>query len=126
MSVAEVVSSDKQEKSKATELPKPTGYHILVAIPEREETTEGGVYKPDNVVDQEQTATIVGFVLSLGPDCYNDKKRFPSGPWCKEGDFVLFRAFSGTRIKIHGKEFRLVNDDTVEAVVDDPRGYERA
>jgi co-chaperonin GroES (HSP10) len=67
-----------------------------------------------------------GFVLKLGVDAYKDEKRFPSGPYCKEGDWVIFRAYSGTRVKIHDKEFRLINDDTVEAVVEDPRGIERA
>ena len=68
---------------------------------------------------------MVGFVIKMGPDCYRDKTRFPHGPWCKEGDFIIMRAYSGTRIKIHGKEFRIINDDTVEAVVDDPRGIHR-
>jgi co-chaperonin GroES (HSP10) len=62
----------------------------------------------------------------MGPDCYLDKERFPTKPYCKEGDFVLIRAFQGTRFKVHGEEFRIINDDNVEAVVDDPRGYSRA
>ena len=72
-----------------------------------------------------EVASIVGFVIAMGPDCYKDEKRFPTGPWCKEGDFVLMRSYSGTRISIHGKEFRLINDDTPEAVVQDPRGIKR-
>lgn len=84
--------------------------------------TEGGILKAAPTLDREATASLVGFVIAMGPDCYKDKSRFPNGPWCKEGDFVLMRAYSGTRIKIHGKEFRLINDDTPEAVVDDPRG----
>jgi co-chaperonin GroES (HSP10) len=64
--------------------------------------------------------------MAMGSDCYKDESKFPTGPWCKEGDWVVMRAFSGTRISIHGKEFRLINDDTVEAVVDDPRGIQRA
>ena len=62
----------------------------------------------------------------MGPDCYKDYAKFPTGPWCSEGDWVVMRAYSGTRINIHGKEFRLINDDTVEAVVNDPRGIQRA
>lgn len=106
-------------------LPQPTGYRILVAIPEVEETTEGGIIKAQETMRVEEIATVVGFVLAMGPDCYKDANRF-SEPYCKEGDFVVFRAFSGTRISVHGKEFRLINDDSVEAVVDDPRGIVRA
>jgi co-chaperonin GroES (HSP10) len=64
-------------------------------------------------------------VLALGPDCYGDKGRFPTGPWCKAGDFVLVRSYSGTRFKVRGQELRLINDDMVEAVVEDPRGFSR-
>ena len=113
------------DAEKAKQLPEPTGYHILIGIPESEEKTDGGILKARQTIEIEETATIVGFVLKLGPDCYQDKKRFPSGPWCKEGDFIIMRAYSGTRISIHGKEFRLINDDTVEAVVEDPRGISR-
>ena len=113
------------EAEKAKQLPEPSGYHILIGIPESEEKTDGGILKAKQTIEIEETATIVGFVLKLGPDCYQDKKRFPSGPWCKEGDFILMRSYSGTRISIHGKEFRIINDDTVEAVVEDPRGIKR-
>ena len=113
------------EAEKAKQLPEPSGYHILIGIPESEEKTDGGILKARQTIEIEETATIVGFVLKLGPDCYQDKKRFPSGPWCKEGDFILMRSYSGTRISIHGKEFRIINDDTVEAVVEDPRGIRR-
>jgi len=109
----------------ATQLPAPKGYKLLITLPELEETTAGGIYIPGAVREAEQTASMVGFVLKLGTLAYKDEKRFPDGPWRKEGDWVLFRAYSGTRIKIHGKEFRLINDDTVEAVVEDPRGVQR-
>jgi co-chaperonin GroES (HSP10) len=66
------------------------------------------------------------FVMALGPDAYKDTAKFPSGAWCKEGDFVLVRAYTGTRFKIHGREFRIIYDDQVEGTVDDPRGYARA
>jgi co-chaperonin GroES (HSP10) len=91
-----------------------------------EEKTEGGVILPDEHRAREETATIVGFVLKMGDLCYKDPDKFPTGPWCKEGDWVLFRSYSGTRIKIHSAEFRIINDDTVEAVVQDPRGVKRA
>ena len=119
-----VVDLDKHRS--ATQLPTPSGYKILIALPEVDEKTEGGIYKPDSLQEIEEVATVVGFVVSMGPDAYVDKAKFPSGPWCKDGDFVVFRAYQGTRIRIHGKEFRLINDDTVEAVVEDPRGYKRA
>jgi|TARA_R100001510_G_C7642034_1_gene199613 co-chaperonin GroES (HSP10) len=116
---------DKADTEKASQLPVPTGYHILIGLPEIEEKTEGGIIKARTTLEIEETASMVGFVIAMGPDCYKDEKRFPNGPWCKEGDFILMRAYSGTRIKIHGKEFRLINDDTPEAVVDDPRGISR-
>jgi co-chaperonin GroES (HSP10) len=110
----------------ASKLPQPQGYKILIGVPEISEKTEGGVFMPDGLKSAEETASIIGFVMKLGPDAYNDESKFPNGAYCKEGDFVIFRSYSGTRFKIHGKEFRLINDDTVEAVVDDPRGYSRA
>jgi len=116
---------DNIEQKQATQLPEPTGYRILIAIPDKEEKTEGGILKAQETLQYEEVSSIVGFVMKMGPDCYKDETRFPTGPWCQVGDFVLFRAFSGTRIKIHGKELRMINDDNVEAVVDDPRGIEK-
>lgn len=107
-------------------MPEPSGYKILIALPEVNEKTQGGVLLPDEMKDREGIASILGAVIKLGPDAYGDRGKFPSGPWCKEGDFVIFRSYSGTRFKVEGQEFRLINDDTIEAVVDDPRGYERA
>ena len=114
---------DKQEV--ASQLPEPKGYRILIALPSPEDKTSGGIYKTETELHTEEIATVVGFVLKMGEDCYDDKKKFPSGAWCKEGDWIVFRAFTGTRLKIHGKEFRIINDDNVEAVVEDPRGIER-
>lgn len=113
------------EGVKAKQLPKPVGYHMLVAIPEAADTYESGLVKADATKTIEEVATVVGFVVAMGPECYADKAKFPSGPWCKEGDFVLMRAYSGTRFKIHGKEWRVLNDDSIEAVVEDPRGITR-
>ena len=107
-------------------LPLPSGYRLLIAIPEVSEKTEGGVFVPDQLKKAEETASIIGFVVKAGPEAYADITKFPNGPWCNEGDFVIFRSYSGTRFKVLGKEFRLINDDTVEAVVEDPRGYSRA
>ena len=123
--VMEAALDIEEEKQEATQLPEPTGFRILIAIPEKEEKTEGGILKAEETLRNETVSTIVGFVLKMGPDCYKDETRFPTGPWCQKGDFVVFRAFSGTRIKIYGKEFRIINDDNVEAVVDDPRGIEK-
>lgn len=113
-------------EEKAKQLPEPSGYHILVALPDAEEKYDSGLIKADQTRHYEEVLATVFFVVKMGPDCYKDEKRFPTGPWCKEGDFILARPNSGTRLKIHGKEFRLINDDTVEAVVQDPRGIRRA
>ena len=110
----------------APQLPKPKGWRILIAIPEVEEVTSGGIIKADSTKQIEQTSTVVGLVLAMGGQCYNDAERFGAEPWCETGDFVLIGAYKGVRFHIHGKEFRIINDDTVQAVVDDPRGYTRA
>ena len=111
---------------KAKQLPDPSGYRILCAIPEVDKKFESGILKADITVHHEELLTTVLFVLKMGPDCYKDATRFPSGPWCKEGDFVLVRPHAGTRVKIHGREFRIINDDSVEGIVEDPRGISRA
>ena len=116
---------DKSDEEKATQLPKPSGYRILCAIPEQEKEFESGIAKADETMRIEETLTTVLFVVSLGPDCYADKARFPSGAWCKQGDFILVKPYSGSRLVIHGREFRMINDDSVEGVVDDPRGIKR-
>jgi co-chaperonin GroES (HSP10) len=116
---------DKSDEEKATQLPKPSGYRILCAIPEQEKEFQGGIAKADETIRIEETLTTVLFVVSLGPDCYKDTTRFPSGAWCKKGDFVLIRPNAGSRLVIHGREFRMINDDSVEGVVDDPRGIKR-
>ena len=112
-------------EDKAKQLPEPKGYRILCAIPEAEKQYDSGLIKADETIRTDELLTTVLFVVKLGPDCYKDEKKFPSGPWCKVGDFILARPNSGTRLKIHGREFRLINDDSVEAVVDDPRGIKR-
>jgi len=120
------VSEDEALAKLTSQLPDVKGYRILCMVPEAEDTYEGGIIKSDSVKQMQEHATVVLFVMQLGDLAYKDDARFPTGAWCKEGDFVITRAYAGTRIKIHGKEFRIINDDTVEAVVDDPRGYERA
>lgn len=117
---------DKSNEEKATQLPKPSGYRILCAIPEVEKEHEGsGILKADITIQHDEILTTVLFVVDLGPDCYKDNSRYPNGAWCKKGDFILVRPNAGTRLVIHGREFRIINDDSVEAVVDDPRGIKR-
>lgn len=116
---------NKPVEEKAKQLPQPSGYHILCAIPEIEAEYDSGIIKADSTMSYEELLTTVLFVVSLGPDCYKDTTRFPSGAWCKVGDFILVRPHAGSRLIIHGKEFRLINDDTVEGTVTDPRGIKR-
>ena len=112
-------------EEKATQLPRPSGWKILCAIPEVEREYESGLVKADETLRVEEALTTVLFVVALGPDCYTDKTRYPSGPWCQKGDFILVRPNAGSRLVIHGKEFRMIKEDSVEGVVDDPRGIKR-
>ena len=125
MSSIDVEKTEEMAK-KATQLPDPKGYRLLCAVPHVEEEYESGLIKADETKRVEEQTTVVLFVVKMGPDAYKDTSRFPNGPWCGVGDFVLTRPYSGTRVVIHGREFRIINDDSVEAVVDDPRGIRRA
>jgi len=116
---------NKKDEEKAKQLPKPSGYRILCAIPDAEKEYESGILKADETLRYDELLTTVLFVVDLGPDCYMDESRFPTGPWCKKGDFVLVRPNAGTRLVIHDREFRIINDDSVEGIVDDPRGIKR-
>ena len=113
-------------EEKARQVPDPATYHLLCVLPEIDEQYESGLVKAGQTMHYEEVLSPVLFVVKVGPDAYKDEKRFPSGPSCKVGDFVLVRPNTGTHIKIHGKEFRIINDDSVEAVVQDPRGISRA
>ena len=115
----------KTAEERARQLPIPQGYRILCAIPEAEKTFDSGIAKADETIRHDEILTTVLFVVDLGPDCYADKERFPNGPWCKKGDFVLTRPNAGSRLLIHDREFRIINDDSVEGVVEDPRGIKR-
>ena len=119
------VNFEASNEEKASQLPEPMGYRILCAIPEVEDKYDSGILKSDETVRHDELLTTVLFVVKLGLDCYQDKTRFPNGPWCKTGDFILVRPNAGTRLVIHGREFRIINDDSVEAVVEDPRGITR-
>jgi len=120
---------NKAAEEKARQLPDPSTYKILTVVPQAEEEfsdSEVGLIKDSQTMRYEEVLTPVLFVIKLGPDCFKDKTRFPSGPSCKEGDFVIVRPNTGTRLKIHGQEFRIINDDSIDAVVQDPRGIQRA
>ena len=117
---------NKPNEEKARQIPDPATYHLLCVLPEIDEEYESGLVKAGQTMHFEELLSPVLFVVKMGPDAYKDEKRFPGGPSCKVGDFVLVRPNTGTRIKIHGKEFRIINDDSVEAVVQDPRGITRA
>jgi co-chaperonin GroES (HSP10) len=116
-------------ETKASALPIPTGYKLLCIVPEVDEKIAGtslDLVRDAATMRAEEHATTVLFVMRVGPDAYKDTTKFPSGAWCKEGDFVLVRTYTGTRFKVFGKEFRVLNDDQIECVVQDPRGYTRA
>lgn len=120
------VEQERQEQAqKAKQLPDPVGYKMLLMLPEPDKTYDSGILKADQTVHNDEVSSVVAFVAKMGPDCYKDEKKFPNGPWCKVGDFVIIRPYSGTRIVVYGKEMRLVNDDAIEGVVDDPRGIKR-
>ena len=124
---AEAPTVEATDEEKARQLPDPTGWKILCAVPDVVETFENSsIVKAGQFMKQEEHATTVLFVVKIGPDAYKDQAKFPSGPWCKEGDFVLVRTYSGTRLKIYGKEFRVINDDMIESTIQDPRGITRA
>ena len=116
---------NKEVEERAKQLPTPKGYRILCAIPKVEKEFESGILKPDELIRTDELLTTVLFVVDLGEDCYKDPERYPTGPWCKKGDFILVRPNAGTRLVIHDREFRIINDDSVEAVVQDPRGIKR-
>ena len=122
-----LVEETKQTaEERAKQIPDPSGYRILCMVPKIDDTYKSGLIKADQTMHVEQQTTLVLFVAKLGPMAYADKDKFPTGPWCKVGDFIITRAYSGTRVLIHGTEWRIINDDTVEAVVEDPRGIRRA
>jgi len=108
------------------QLPKPVGYKILIALPKVEETYESGLLKAERTIHQEHIMSMVGLVLDMGAQAYQDPERYPTGPWCQVGDYVLFRANSGTRFRVNGVEYRFLNDDSIDGVVADPRGITRA
>jgi co-chaperonin GroES (HSP10) len=116
---------NKPVEDKAKQIPDPKTYHLLCMLPEAKEEYEGGILKSSQTMQYEELLSPVLFVAKMGPDAFKDEKRFPSGPSCQVGDFVIVRPNTGTRMKIHGTEWRIINDDSVEAVIQDPRGVQR-
>ena len=122
-----VETVETNEEEFEAQLPTPVGYRVLVAMPKVEEAFEGSeLLKSVTTKHQEQVMSIIGLVVDICDQAYSDVDRFPTGPWCKQGDYVMFRANTGTRFTIEGLEYRLMNDDSIEAVVADPRGIQRA
>lgn len=122
-----IASSERAQAALEKAIPKPTGYHILIALPNVEETFgESGLMKADKTVRDEYILSTIGLVLDMGCQAYNDKERFSTGAWCKPGDYVMFRANTGTRFKIGRQEYRLMNDDSIQAIVPNPKAISRA
>tara|TARA_R100001377_G_scaffold55789_2_gene33068 strand:+ start:16 stop:441 length:426 start_codon:yes stop_codon:yes gene_type:complete len=114
------------EEELENQLPTPVGYRVLIAMPEVEDTYgDSGIIKSNREVQLDTVMSTIGLVLDMGKQAYSDEDRFPTGPWCKQGDYVMFRMNTGTRFKVNGVEYRLMNDDSIEAVVSDPRGVTR-
>ena len=127
------VPNVKETKDKVAEalsshtLPIPKGWKVLIAMPVFEEKTlNSGIILPNTTKNAEEIAANIAYVVAMGDEAYKDVNKFPSGPWCEIGDFVMMRSYSGTRFSIGGHEFRMINDDTVEGVVQDPSGFTRA
>lgn len=117
---------ETQEAARAKQLPGPSGYRLLCMVPKVADAYESGLLKADETLRVEEQTTVVLFVVKIGPDAYKDAVKFPNGAYCKEGDFIVTRSYAGTRLKIYDSEWRIINDDSVEAVVEDPRGIRRA
>jgi len=122
MTEAQTVTDAEME----AQLPVPVGYKLLIALPTVEDTYESGLVKAENTKHAEQVLSMIGLVLDMGSQAYTDPDRYPDGPWCEVGDYVLFRTNTGTRFRFNGVEYRLMNDDSIEAVVADPQGITRA
>ena len=125
--MSEVEQVELTDEELEQQLPKPVGYRLLVAMPEVEQTFgDSGILKAAETLHHDSIMSMIGVVLDMGEQAYSDTDRFPTGPWCKVGDYVMFRMNTGTRFKVGGVEYRLMNDDSIEAVVSDPRGITRA
>jgi co-chaperonin GroES (HSP10) len=115
-----VLDPEAVDKSLLDRMPQPTGWRMLILPYRGKETTEGGIYIPNKVLDDTQIQTVVGYVVKQGPLCYKDPEKFPDGPWCEEKQWVVFARYAGSRFRIEGGECRILNDDEVLATIDDP------
>ena len=111
----------EKQKKELDKVPNPTGYRMTLFPLKLESKTKSGLYLTDETVQESQLTTNICKVLKMGPECYEDKQKFPSGPWCKVDDWVLITRYAGSRIRIDGGELRIINDDEILAVIDDPR-----
>ena len=111
----------EKQKKEMEKVPNPTGYRITLFPLKLDSKTKSGIHLTDETVQESQLTTNICKVLKVGPDAYKDKEKFPTGPWCKEDDWVLITRYAGSRIRIDGGELRIINDDEILAVVDDPR-----
>ena len=120
----ELVGLEKSEKKEITnekdKLPQPTGWRLIVLPFKMDERTKGGIIMNESTLEKQQVASQCGNVLAMGPQCYTDKERYPEGPWCKVGDWVIFARYAGSRIQIEGGEIRLLNEDEILATIKNP------
>ena len=116
----EVEGYERLKSKESSKLPRPTGWRMLILPFKMPEKTKGGLYFGQETLERQQVGSTCGLVLAQGPDCYKDKERYPDGPWCKKGDWVIFARYAGSRIQIDGGEVRLLNDDEVLASIDNP------
>ena len=114
-------ASKEPEKTNLDKLPDPTGWRILVMPFRVKEKSEGGIIIAQETLDRARAAVQVGYVLKMGPLCYGDKERYPTGPWCKEKDWVIFARYAGSRMQIDGGEIRMLNDDEILGTIGDPK-----
>ena len=115
-----VLDPAAMDKSLLDRMPTPTGWRMLILPYRGKETTDGGIYIPTKVLDDTQIQTVVGYVVKQGSLCYKDAEKFPDGPWCQEKQWVIFARYAGSRFRIEGGECRILNDDEILAVIDDP------
>ena len=116
----EVEGYERLKEKESSKLPKPTGWRMLILPFKMPEKTRGGLYLGQETLERQQIGSTCGLVLAQGPDCYKDPERYPEGPWCKKGDWVIFARYAGSRIQIDGGEVRLLNDDEVLATIENP------
>ena len=114
-------ATNKPSQTNLEKLPDPTGWRILVMPFQVKEETKGGIIIAQETLDRARAAVQVGYVLKMGPLCYKDEERYPTGAWCKPKDWVIFARYAGSRMGIDGGEIRMLNDDEILGTIDDPK-----